>query len=310
MIDRRTFMVTSAIGILALALAAEAQTAGKVYRIGLLVHCGPAVAGLVQVFRRSLQDLGYVEGRNLLLEVRLVERHELLPDAAAELIRLGVNVIAAGSTLPGLAAKRATSTIPIVLVASADPVHRQSPAIDADLVAMGGYPRSRCVRLIDGDRIVRLGRAIVLDEYGGRARSRHELAHETLVRRKISEHPASAVKEHEHRKRAGHADWAYDHDFQGLPLTADGPPGDVRLREVDLDVRLKTFQRRAGLLRGHLLDPLASTGREGLQKDADVALDSGTSGWMVHHAGVPLCGGTLPMKRRVRGRLVRVFVPA
>ena len=82
--------------------------------------------------------------------------------------------------------------------------------------------------------------------------------------RKVAEHPAAAVEEHERRKRAGYADWAYDHDFQGLPLTADGPPGNVRLREVDLDVRLKTFQRRAGLLRGHLLNRPASTGREGL----------------------------------------------
>src|SRR5947209_7578179 len=105
--------------------------------------------------------------------------------------------------------------------------HRQSPAVHADLVAMGGHPRGRSVSLIDGDRVVRLGRAIVLDEYGGRARSRHEIVHETLVRRKVSEHPASAVKEHERRKRAGHAGWAYDHDLHGLPLTADGPSGNV-----------------------------------------------------------------------------------
>src|SRR5207302_1058501 len=145
-------------------------------------------------------------------------------------------------------------------------------------------------------------------EGGVRGRSRHEIVHETLVRRKVSEHPASAVKEHERRKRAGHAGWAYDHDLHGLPLTADGPSGNVRLREVDLDVRLKTFQRRAGLLRGHLLNRPASIGREGLQKDSDVALDSGTSGWTVHHAGAPVCSGTLPMKRMVRERLVRVFV--
>jgi hypothetical protein len=72
------------------------------------------------------------------------------------------------------------------------------------------------------------------------------------------------VKEHEHRKGAGHADRAYHHHFDGLPLTADDPFGNFRLREVDLDVRLKTFQRRAGLLRGHLLNRPASTGREGL----------------------------------------------
>src|SRR5262249_59138525 len=59
---------------------------------------------------------------NLELEVRLVERHEALPDTAAELVRIRVDVIAAATTLPGLAAKRATSTIPIVLIAAADPV--------------------------------------------------------------------------------------------------------------------------------------------------------------------------------------------
>jgi ABC-type uncharacterized transport system substrate-binding protein len=98
-------MSTGTLGLLATS-AAAAQTGGKVYRIGL-----------VQVFRQSLRDLGYVEGRNLLVEVRLVERQEVLPDAAAELIRLSVDVIAVGSTVPALAAKRATSTIPIVLVA-------------------------------------------------------------------------------------------------------------------------------------------------------------------------------------------------
>jgi len=121
--DRRAFIALAGGGVLAIPLTVGAQPAGKVYRVALLVHGGPAVSGLVQVFRNSLRDFGYVEGRNLQLEVRLVERHEALPDAAAELVRLGMDVIAAGTTLPGLAAKRATSTIPIVLIASADPVH-------------------------------------------------------------------------------------------------------------------------------------------------------------------------------------------
>jgi len=122
-LDRRAFIALAGGGVLAIPLTVGAQPAGKVYRVALLVHGGPAVSGLVQVFRNSLRDFGYVEGRNLQLEVRLVERHEALPDAAAELVRLGMDVIAAGTTLPGLAAKRATSTIPIVLIASADPVH-------------------------------------------------------------------------------------------------------------------------------------------------------------------------------------------
>ena len=135
MLDRRAFIAIAGVGVLTTPLTVGAQPAGKVYRVALLVHGGPAVSGLVQVFRNSLLDFGYVEGRNLQLEVRLVERHEALPDAAAELVRLGVDVITAGTTLPGLAAKRATSTIPIVLIASADPVHA---GLVASLARPGG----------------------------------------------------------------------------------------------------------------------------------------------------------------------------
>jgi ABC-type uncharacterized transport system substrate-binding protein len=134
-LDRRAFIAIAGVGVLATPLTVGAQPAGKVYRVALLVHGGPAVSGLVQVFRNSLRDFGYVEGRNLQFEVRLVERHEALPDAAAELVRLGVDVITAGTTLPGLAAKRATSTIPIVLIASADPVHA---GLVASLARPGG----------------------------------------------------------------------------------------------------------------------------------------------------------------------------
>jgi ABC-type uncharacterized transport system substrate-binding protein len=134
-LDRRAFIAIVGAGVLATPLTVGAQPAGRVYRVALLVHGGPAVSGLVQVFRNSLRDFGYVEGRNLQLEVRLVERHEALPDAAAELVRLGVDVITAGTTLPGLAAKRATSTIPIVLIASADPVHA---GLVASLARHGG----------------------------------------------------------------------------------------------------------------------------------------------------------------------------
>jgi hypothetical protein len=65
--DRRTFISTGTLGLLATS-AAAAETGGKVYRIGVLVHGGPAVGGLVQVFRQSLRDLGYIEGRDLRLE--------------------------------------------------------------------------------------------------------------------------------------------------------------------------------------------------------------------------------------------------
>jgi ABC-type uncharacterized transport system substrate-binding protein len=121
-IDRRAFIAIAGGGVLGMPPTVRAQPAGKVYRVALLVHGGQALKGLVEVFRSSLRELGYVEGHNLQIEVRLVERHEALPDAAAELVRIGVDVIAAGTTLPGLAAKRATRTIPIVLIAAADPV--------------------------------------------------------------------------------------------------------------------------------------------------------------------------------------------
>jgi putative tryptophan/tyrosine transport system substrate-binding protein len=121
-IDRRTFIAITGGGVLGMPFIVRAQPAGKVYRVALLVHGGQAIKGLVEVFRSSLREFGYIEGQNLQIEVRLVERHEALPDAAAELVRIGVDVIAAATTLPGLAAKRATSTIPIVLIAAADPV--------------------------------------------------------------------------------------------------------------------------------------------------------------------------------------------
>jgi putative tryptophan/tyrosine transport system substrate-binding protein len=121
-IDRRTFTALVGGAVLNMPLTVRAQPAGKVYRVALLVHGGQALKSLVELFRSSLREFGYVEGHNLQIEVRLVERHEELPQAAAELVRIGVDVITAGTTLPGLAAKRATSTIPIVLIAAADPV--------------------------------------------------------------------------------------------------------------------------------------------------------------------------------------------
>jgi putative ABC transport system substrate-binding protein len=104
-------------------LTTGAQLAGKVYRVGVLVQAPTTAGSMIDLFRQSLHDLGYIEGRNLLLELRIVERQEALPDAAAELVRLRVDVILAAATLPALAAKRATSTIPIVMAAVADPVH-------------------------------------------------------------------------------------------------------------------------------------------------------------------------------------------
>jgi len=121
MMDRRRFLLTSLVGALAAPLAAEAQPAAKVYRIGLL---SPTSQGLgVEGFREGLRALGYVEGRNIVVEHRSAEgRFDRLPELAAELVGIRVDVIVAVVTQASLAAKNATKTIPIVMLAVGDPV--------------------------------------------------------------------------------------------------------------------------------------------------------------------------------------------
>jgi ABC-type uncharacterized transport system substrate-binding protein len=114
--------LTLALGVLAAPLAADAQQPGRVYRIGILSP-SPANAGRVEAIRQGLLALGHVEGRNIAIERRDATREADLPGLAAELVRLGVDVIVtAGSASIG-PAMRATTTIPIVMVAdNADPV--------------------------------------------------------------------------------------------------------------------------------------------------------------------------------------------
>ena len=107
--------------ILAL-FAAEAQQAVKVTRIGILSP-SPAYTGRVEAIRQGLQALGYVEGRNIAIEHRFATTEAELPVLAAELVRLGVDVIITGGSASIRPAMRATMTIPIVMVAdNADPV--------------------------------------------------------------------------------------------------------------------------------------------------------------------------------------------
>jgi putative ABC transport system substrate-binding protein len=118
------FISTVAGGLLAAPLAGKAQQLEKVWRIGLL---GPAAERAytdpVMSLRAGLRDLGYFEGNNIVFEYRFAEdKYERLLDLAAELVRSKVDVIVAHATLGTSAAKRATSTIPIVMVGVADPV--------------------------------------------------------------------------------------------------------------------------------------------------------------------------------------------
>jgi putative ABC transport system substrate-binding protein len=121
--ERRTFMALVSGGIVVAPLAAEAQQAGKVSRIGWLALNLAPNPYLREAFRQGLRDLGYVEGRNLVIEYRDAEgRPERLPALAAELVALKVDVILAGGTPQALAAKQATKTIPIVFTTVVDAV--------------------------------------------------------------------------------------------------------------------------------------------------------------------------------------------
>ena len=111
---------------LAAPLAVDAQQAGKVPRVGVLFagsRSDPAFQRAVDAFQQGLVELGYVEGRSIAIEYREAQgKYERLPDLAAELVRLKVDVIV-GATVPTIqAARQATKTIPIVMTLIADPV--------------------------------------------------------------------------------------------------------------------------------------------------------------------------------------------
>ncbi len=120
--DRRAFIGSVAVSVLTAPLAARAQSEGKVHRMGYLsLRTGPGP--LDEAFLLGLRALGYVEGRNLVIEYRwAAEKEDRLPALAAELVKLNVELIVTSSTPAISGATRATSTIPIVMQTAADPV--------------------------------------------------------------------------------------------------------------------------------------------------------------------------------------------
>ena len=108
----------------AVPLTADAQPHGKVYRIGYIQVAAPnEMEHLTKAFDEGLRELGYVEGRNIVFERRFAGgKQERLPDLAAELARLNVDVIVTGANPAIAAIKRATATIPVVMAVSRDPV--------------------------------------------------------------------------------------------------------------------------------------------------------------------------------------------
>ena len=134
---RLGLIVTLALGFLSAPLAPDAQQPGKVHRIGILWPTSlSAGQPRLEAFRQGLRELGYVEGQNIAIEVRSAEgKVERLPGLAAKLVRLKVDVIVAAGTQAALAAKQATSTIPIVMAAVGDPV---ATGLVASLARPGG----------------------------------------------------------------------------------------------------------------------------------------------------------------------------
>ena len=116
------FIIT--LGILLGSLAAQAQQTGNVYRIGFLGNSTAALeANLVGPFREGLRDLGYVEGRNVLIEYRWAEgKYDRFPALIGELLALKVAVIVTAGTPATLAVKKATTSVPLVMSAVGDPV--------------------------------------------------------------------------------------------------------------------------------------------------------------------------------------------
>jgi putative ABC transport system substrate-binding protein len=135
--NRRDFFILVGAATAAEAVGASAQESGKLYKIGIFFAGGPGeVITLHDILRDDLRELGLIEGKNLVFEGRYADnRLDRLPALAAELVSLHADVIVTAGTLAPLATKRATTTIPIVMVAAGDPV---GSGLIASLARPGG----------------------------------------------------------------------------------------------------------------------------------------------------------------------------
>src|SRR5262245_41043385 len=123
MTTRRIFLGTLAGSLLAVPLAARAQSAKEIRRIGYLSGGSDRFFGhVVEAFRQGLRELGWVEGQNIVIEYRFAAgQFDRLPGLARELVRLQVELIVAVPPVAAVAAKKATETIPIVMINAANP---------------------------------------------------------------------------------------------------------------------------------------------------------------------------------------------
>jgi len=138
-IDRRTFLAGTGAVVLVAPVAAKAQPTRNAHTVGFFGP-PPSAGSLVQAFQQGLRDLGYVEGQNIRIEYRYTDvalrgHPELFPQFATELVQLKPDVLVVSVTEAALAAKKATSTIPIVMVSVPDPV---AAGLVASLARPGG----------------------------------------------------------------------------------------------------------------------------------------------------------------------------
>jgi len=133
--NRRAFLGTLA--LLAAGPAGAAPPSTKSARVGRLSPLSASSdAPLLEALRQGLRELGWIEGRNLAIESRFADgRSERLPELARQLVRLRVDVIVAGSTIGAVMAQRVTTTLPIVMVTTGDPL---ASGLVASLARPGG----------------------------------------------------------------------------------------------------------------------------------------------------------------------------
>ena len=122
--SNKVFWLALCAVLFALCLSAEAQRPNKITRLGVLIGASPsATSGRIEAFRQGLRELGYAEGKNIVIEYRYAEgKLDQLPALAAELVRLKVDVILTSGAASTRPAKKATNTIPIVMAQDNDPV--------------------------------------------------------------------------------------------------------------------------------------------------------------------------------------------
>jgi len=142
--DRRTFICACAGSLVIVRSVAEAQPAVKAYRVGFLTYATAEQSTLLlREFTEGLRELGYIDGRNIIIEAHYGDGTlSRLPDLAADMVRSRVDVIVTGSNPIAAAAKRATTTIPIVMIGTLDPV---GFGLVANLARPGGNVTGLCV---------------------------------------------------------------------------------------------------------------------------------------------------------------------